>query len=476
MVSKTKLSLIGCAVSTLFTVNANAVDIVKLTGEGNSINNYAYGNSIHPVQFDQGIDFKVVKSVKMGKNKIKYRMQQYYNDVPVFGYSVASDTPNTKKYSSFLGLAVNNLNQDPSATKPTITSEQALQRSLPQGVKLTDKSISNAQAKLFIYIDKNKEATSCLFDELLSRRQRSSPFKRPYHFIDANTSEILKSWHGLTTDKVGTGPGGNIKTGEYFYGQDYGKIDITEKGDVCSDNSAHVETINLHHFSGGVYNPATFLCSDGNFYNPGKEYNGAYSVVNDAQFFGNVIFDMYNDWFGIPPLTMKLVMRVHYLLHYENAQWDGRDMTFGDGKDTFYPFVALDLTAHEVSHGFTEQNSNLVYFGQSGGMNEAFSDMAGEAAEYYKNNGENDFLVGAEIIKNPDPKVALRYFADPTKDGISIGNAKDYYEGLDVHYSSGVYNKAFYTLATTQDWNTKKAFTVFVKANQIYWNSNSNFC
>ncbi len=58
-------------------------------------------------------------------------------------------------------------------------------------------------------------------------------------------------------------------------------------------------------------------------------------------------------------------------------------MTFGDGASYFYPLVSLDVSAHEVSHGFIEQNSNLIYSGQSGGINEAFSDMAGEAAEFY---------------------------------------------------------------------------------------------
>ena len=73
-------------------------------------------------------------------------------------------------------------------------------------------------------------------------------------------------------------------------------------------------------------------------------------------------------------------------------------MTFGDGATRFYPLVSLDVSSHEVSHGFTEQNSGLIYRGQSGGINEAFSDMAGEAAEAYFKE-ENDFLIGYSIFK-----------------------------------------------------------------------------
>ena len=115
----------------------------------------------------------------------------------------------------------------------------------------------------------------------------------------------------------------------------------------------------------------------------GDGINGAYSPINDAHFFGGVIDGMYRGWFGVAPLSFQLVMRVHYGRSYENAFWNGTAMYFGDGASYFYPLVSLDVTSHEISHGFTEQHSSLQYSGQSGGINEAFSDMAGEAAEYY---------------------------------------------------------------------------------------------
>jgi hypothetical protein len=65
--------------------------------------------------------------------------------------------------------------------------------------------------------------------------------------------------------------------------------------------------------------------------------------------------------------------------------------------------------------------------------------------------------------------------ANPPQDGVSIDNANDYYPGIDVHYSSGVYNKAFYLLATTSGWDTRKAFDVFVRANQHYWTPSTDF-
>jgi len=233
-------------------------------------------------------------------------------------------------------------------------------------------------------------------------------------------------------------------------------------------NNAVVKTVDLNHGTSGT--TAFTYGSAGVCDNPDDAINGAYSPLDDAHYFGGVVFDMYKAYVGVSPLTFQLMMRVHYSTNYENAFWDGSSMTFGDGYTTFYPLVALDVSAHEVSHGFTEQNSNLTYSGQSGGINEAFSDIAGEAAEDYM-RGSNDFLVGADIFKAPTG--ALRYMCNPPQDGNSIDNVADYYAGLDVHYSSGVYNKAFCELAKT--WTTREAFQAFALANQRYWTPSTDF-
>ena len=188
-------------------------------------------------------------------------------------------------------------------------------------------------------------------------------------------------------------------------------------------------------------------------------------------FLGGLVFDMYNDWLGVAPLSFQLVMRVHYKNEYENAFWNGSSMTFGDGAETYYPFVDINISAHEISHGFTEQNSNLIYSGESGGINEAFSDMAGEAAELYW-RGSVDWYVGGDLIKNED---GIRYFETPSLDGHSVGHVDDYHIGMNVHYSSGIYNRAFYLLANKSGWSIQKAFEIFAYANMNYWGASETF-
>jgi vibriolysin len=81
-------------------------------------------------------------------------------------------------------------------------------------------------------------------------------------------------------------------------------------------------------------------------------------------------------------------------------------------------------------------------------------------------------MVGEQIFKGTG---ALRYMIDPTDDGRSIGHASDFTSGMDVHYSSGVYNKAFHLLSTTAGWNVQSAFATMALANQTYWTASSTF-
>jgi len=294
---------------------------------------------------------------------------------------------------------------------------------------------------------------------------------RPTGFVDATTGEVISHWEGLTT-KLATGPGGNEKTGQYFYGTDFDSLMVTDDCKMSSDN---VDTIDLNNRTSGGSIHVISPCNE----TPDNTYkfvNGAYSPINDGHAFGEAVFNMYKDWYDTAPLSFKLKVRLHFSNNFENAFWDGRQMTFGDGKDKFYPLVSLDVMSHEVSHGFTEQQSGLIYREQSGGINEAFSDMAGEAAEFYINQKPtgNDWLVGADIFKG-EAGTALRYFEDPEKDGRSISHADKFVSGMNVHYSSGVFNRAFYLLANTNGWDVHKAFDVFVLANQIYWHPAANY-
>lgn len=411
-------------------------------------------------------EFKLVRQSK-GNGKTYERWQQSWRGVPVWGEQVVMVRDAQLRAKDMHGMMVRGIDSDLNDVTPTLTADQAERLAAPRNTSLVagEKIIkTNQKRELNIYVHEG-QARLVWFVSYNADTAKGGHPSRPHALIDARTGEVLKAWDALSHADA-TGPGGNQKTGQYEYGTNYGYLNVTQSGSTCTMNNTNVKTVNLNGGTSGS-TAFSFTCPR----NTVKTINGAYSPLNDAHYFGGVIFNMYNQWIGVNPLTFQLVMKVHYSSNYENAYWDGSAMTFGDGASTFYPLVSLDVASHEVSHGYTEQNSNLTYSGQSGGINEAYSDIAGEAAENFM-RGSNDWLVGADIFKGTG---ALRYMDDPTRDGRSIGHASNYTSGMDVHYSSGVYNKAFYILAHKAGWTTRKAFEVFALANKNYWTANMDY-
>jgi vibriolysin len=406
---------------------------------------------------------QLVKKVSLSNGKIKARFEQQFNGVPVWNNPVTADHIKGR-YTHWQGYYLTHLSNDIKSVHPILSKEKVLEL---LKTKFKAKDSYNEKATMYVLAGKHQKAT---LSYLVSFVIPGKTPQRPHALINANTGKILRQWEGLTTNKQANGPGGNQKTGRYVYGQDFQSMMVSTDCRMITDN---VQTINLNHQTSGGQIFQFNNCGS-TPYNDYKQINGAYSPINDAHFFGNVVFNLYSDWYQSAPLRFNLTMRVHYSQNYENAFWDGRQMTFGDGASYFYPLVSLDVVSHEVSHGFTEQNSGLVYENQSGGINEAFSDMAGEAAKYYNNSGQNNWLVGEQILKGPAGS-AMRYFEDPTRDGRSIGHASDYYPGIDVHFSSGVFNRAFFLIANTSNWNTRKAFDTMVLANEMYWSEDATF-
>jgi vibriolysin len=457
------ISKVCAAVACALTMSANAATTIdaSVVAQGKSGDNINY-----VLGLNGNTQMKAVKDIDAGNGVTKVRFQQEYKGIPVFGYSVAATKSAMGALSDVQGKILD-LSNKMVMTRPHVSASKAMNTAIKNDRSIGNRDESvvyNKQNDMFIFMQDGQPVLTHRISFVVPSEDGKAP-SRPVHFIDARTGESLYTYENIQ-HAAATGPGGNQKTGQYNYGTDFGSMDVAFSGGTSTMNNTNVKTVNLNHSTSGS---TAYSFSGTN--NTHKTINGAFSPLNDAHFFGGVIFNMFNDWFNSAPLTFQLTMRVHYSNNYENAFWDGSAMTFGDGQSTFYPLVSLDVSAHEVSHGFTEQNSGLVYSAQSGGMNEAYSDMAGEAAEFYM-NGTNDWMVGEQIFKGTG---ALRYMQTPSQDGRSIDHANQYTSGMDVHYSSGVYNRAFYLLANTAGWSTRTAFEVMTLANQTYWTANSTF-
>ena len=422
-------------------------------------------------KLNNNYQLKTINNNGRSSNKHQ-RYQQYFNNIPIWGKQVVVHTNNLSNINKLNGTLVSGIDTDlptGSATKARFDDKHVLNTIKQQyieksAINVDDVKYSQEHVLQYIYLDENNKAILVYYVNYFLQTATGEVAK-PAFIVDAKTGKIIKQWDSLNYAQA-TGTGGNTKVGQYEYGTDFDSLEVSEANGICTLENDSVKTVDLNHGTSGS-TPYSFTCPR----NTHKEMNGAYSPLNDAHFFGTAVFNMFNDWYNIPPLSFQLMMRVHYSSSYENAFWDGSSMTFGDGGSRFFPLVSLDISAHEVGHGVTQQNSDLIYSDQSGGINEAFSDMMGEAAEFYV-RGTNDWLMGSDIFKADG---ALRYFETPSQDGRSIDHADDYYNGIDVHYSSGVFNRAFYLLANTAGWDTHKAFDIMLDANRNYWTASTNY-
>src|SRR5258706_4944890 len=156
---------------------------------------------------------------------------------------------------------------------------------------------------------------------------------------------------------------------------------------------------------------------------------------------------------------MGLISSIHFSVKYNNAFWNGSQMTYGDGDgNIFVDFTrADDVIGHELTHGVTEHTLALSYANQPGGLNESISDVFGSMFRQWQANqnvSQADWLIGKEIMgpgaiargftclrdmSNPAAKHCLS--PQPTK-------FSQYKDGMDPHESSGIPNFAFYKAAT----------------------------
>ena len=155
--------------------------------------------------------------------------------------------------------------------------------------------------------------------------------------------------------------------------------------------------------------------------------------------------DSYNN------LGSRMTAYVHGTPYGQNnaASNGGGTLYFGDGDGSRFGNFgrSIDVVAHEWTHSVTGSEANLVYEGESGGLNEAYSDIFGAAVEASVNGiSGNTWLLGETIYTPGTPGDALRYMGDPARDGNSRDIWTSTVGSANVHYSSGVANLAFYLL------------------------------
>lgn len=222
--------------------------------------------------------------------------------------------------------------------------------------------------------------------------------------------------------------------------------------------------------------PGTLVRSEGQGTSGDQEVDEAYDGLGAT-------FDFYLQNYqrnSIDDHGLPLVATVHYDNKFDNAFWDGHQMVFGDGDGTVFNrfTVSLDVIGHELTHGVTGSEVNLLYMTQSGALNESVSDVFGSLVKQFalkQSASEADWLIGAGLLTSKNE--ALRSMKAP---GTAYNNnvlGKDpqpadmqHYvhtvqDNGGVHINSGIPNHAFYLVATALGGNA------WVKAGQIWYDT-----
>uniref|UniRef100_A0AAU3GT36 Neutral metalloproteinase n=1 Tax=Streptomyces sp. NBC_01401 TaxID=2903854 RepID=A0AAU3GT36_9ACTN len=344
-----------------------------------------------------------------------------------------------------------------------------------------------ANARTVVWAGNGKPALA--FETVKTGVQKDGTPSRLHVITDATTGKQLHSYEAIET-----GVGNSQYSGEV-------ELSTTESGSgfelTDGDRGGH-KTYDLNQGQSGK---GDLVTDDDDTWGDGSGDDRQTAAV-DAHYGAAATWDFYKSELGRDGIAgdgKAAYSRVHYSSGYVNAFWDDSCfcMTYGDGADDKSALTAVDVAGHEMSHGLTAATANLDYAGESGGLNEATSDIFGTSVEFFADNATDpgDYLIGEKLDINGDG-TPLRYMDEPSKDG---GSA-DYWDAdlgdLDVHYSSGVANHFFYLLAEgsgaktigdvdydspTADGSTvegigrQAAYQIWYKALSVYMTSSTDY-
>ncbi|WP_279401401.1 M4 family metallopeptidase [Piscibacillus salipiscarius] len=310
-------------------------------------------------------------------------------------------------------------------------------------------------------------------------------------YVDAHTGEVIDQFNALhpleeykMEDHTGVGTG--------VHGELRGDLHMSRvKAD--GDSTHFMLADHSHEGLEGIltydYKTGELVTNNSAAFNSEEDAPGV-----DAHYNSEQVYDYYkeeHDRNSLDDEGMAIVSYVNFGNNYNNAFWNGRNMTYGNGDGDFMvPLSAgLDVAAHEMTHGVISNTANLVYRGQSGALNESFADIFGAIID------DENWELGEDIMGPgavEDGRTALRSLSDPSKfpvneayvpygngDGMYPSHMDEFYDlpwYLDnggVHINSSIINHAAYL--TAQEIGREALGNIYYRALVHYLTPNSNF-
>ncbi|WP_053846377.1 M4 family metallopeptidase [Streptomyces sp. NRRL B-24085] len=375
--------------------------------------------------------------VKDGDGTLHTRYERTYDGLPVLGGDLVVET--TKSGATEGVVKATNKTIKVASVTPKVTAAKATAQALKAAQAAgAEKADTNRAPRKVIWAGNGTPTLA--YETVVGGLQEDGTPNELHVITDAATGAKLYEYQAIETGTGNTMYSGTVTLGTTQSGSTYNLTDGARGGH---------KTYNLNRGTSGT---GTLFSGPDDVWGNGSASN-AETAGADAHYGAALTWDYYKNVQGRSGIRgdgVGAYSRVHYGNNYVNAFWSDSCfcMTYGDGSGNTHPLTSIDVAGHEMTHGVTSNTAGLNYSGESGGLNEATSDIFGTAVEFYANNSSDvgDYLIGEEIDINGDG-TPLRYMDKPSKDGASKDSWYSGIGSVDVHYSSGPANHFFYLLS-----------------------------
>ncbi len=437
---------------------------------------------------EKSLKVKDVQKDKLGMTHIRFN--QTVNGVKVEGSDIIVHFNKDNEVESVNGRMNETISETKVNTAASLSRERAVKEAL-SAVKAPNELTYEPTAELVVYPFKGENHTAYKVNVNFMGNEPGNWFV----FVDAKTGKIIDQYNALmhaaerkTQKGTGIGVHGEHRelhitrvkennSGTKFSLADYAHAGLEgiETYDAKNDNTSSNDTLY-------VGNSASFK----------SDYDRA---AVDAHYNSEKVYEYFLKEHGRNSLDgegMAIISKVHYGTNYNNASWNGRWMTYGDGDGEFMISLSagLDVAAHEMTHGVISHSANLVYRNQSGALNESFADVFGVLVD------DGDWEMGEDIMA-PAAKAAgttvLRSLSNPnsvvvsneqrraysTNGGVYPDHMDEFYhmptsvDGGGVHVNSSITNHAAYLIG--QELGREKLGEIYYRALTVYLTSNADF-
>ncbi|MGF3105015.1 M4 family metallopeptidase [Rossellomorea sp. DUT-2] len=428
-----------------------------------------------------GLKVKESKKDELGMTHIRFH--QTKSGLPVEGSEIIVHYNQNNEITAVNGSYNEQVETSELNTSTLVTSKKAVEAA-KASVQAPEKTEYTPTSELVIYPFEGKNHVAYKVNVNFLGEEPGNWFV----FVDAKSGKVVDQYNGIMhSEKIKTQTG----TGTGVLGE-HRLLHISQVKEPRSGTEFQMADYSHEDLEGILtYDyPSREV-----FSNKDASFKSDYDrPAVDAHYNSEKVYDYYlneHDRNSLDDEGMAIVSYVHFGTNYNNAFWNGRQMTYGDGDGEFMvPLSAgLDVAAHEMTHGVISNSANLVYRFQPGALNEAFADIFGALID------DENWELGEDIMApaaKADGRESLRSLSDPSKypvgaKYVEYGNGEGKYpshmdefydlpRSLDnggVHINSSIINHAAYL--TAQDIGREKLGKIYYRALTVYLTPMSDF-